>query len=352
MMKKIWTVILIVLFSLQAVFSATPAEISDALRDQNMLNTAMNELNVLLEQIPQLSMLLGQNRVYHARIGSNNLGITLQNGRVTSITPGTPSNPTHILYASSETINEVLSATDPLTTIINIVTQGKIVIIENSECRTNNECADNEVCSNGQCRSAYTIAVVPLGYASGEYDAFYNAAQPEVQLVAQYIPMNNQYLRVHYVNPSVCANLQCTDVCRDCQSTSTECARRAGLVGVADKVVAVSKGDVATYINGQPLLLCGCAAGIPSYTSVSRSRLYVTGGVYCYQTVIHELGHQLGLYHVNAVGNEGGACQGPNAADCNDANKMTDIMGYAWPQDHFGPAANTYLRSNVLNAYQ
>lgn len=350
--KKSITILLIILLSLQTVFSVSTAEINAALRDENSLNTARNELNVLIEQVPQLSYLLGNNRIYHARIGSYNLGVTLENGIVTSITPSAPQNPTHILYVNSETIDEVLNSQDPLSTIIDIIRQGKIVIIENSECSVDTECADNQVCSNGDCREAYTLAVVPIGYNSGEYDSFYSSAQPEMELVKQYLPLNSKYLRIHYVNPNICPNYECVDVCRDCQNTAIQCARNAGLVGVADKVVGVSKGDVAVYINGEPLLLCGCAGGIPAYSSVSRSRLYVGQGVYCYQTVIHELGHQLGLYHVDATGEEGGACQGPNAADCNEPNKASDIMGYAWPQDHFGPAATSYLQTSVLNAYQ
>jgi len=355
MRGKVITALTLAVLMLPTVMSAdmTASDIYNMLRDQAQLNTLMETINSGLAGAPeQISIIIGTNRVYHVRLGSSSFGLTLSGGRVTAISRGEPANPTHIIYASITTVLNIANAADPVSEAINAVLQGQIVITTAPQCSADSACDDDEVCSGGQCVDAYTIAVVPMGYAANEYQEFYDKAKPEMDLTVAHIPMNTDKLRIHYVNPSVCPNNQCTDVCRDCQNTAAECARRAGLQGVADKVVGVSKGDVAVYINGQPMLLCGCAGGIPAYTSVSRSRLYVEQGVYCYMTVVHELGHQLGLYHVDAVGDEGGACQGPNAADCQDSNKASDIMGYAWPQDHFGPAATSYLRTSVLSGYQ
>ena len=48
-----------------------------------------------------------------------------------------------------------------------------------------------------------------------------------------------------------------------------------------------------------------------------------------------------------------GACDNTECDnDCNDANKASDIMGYGWPQDHFGPTATSYLTTSVLGDYQ
>ena len=331
----------------------TASDIRNMLRDQNQLNELKDMINQGLDGAPdQVSIIIGTDRVYHARIGSNNVAIILSNSRVSSITPGTPDNPTHIIYASESTVLQIANAEDPVSTAINAVLQGQIIITTAPQCSEDSACDDNQVCNNGQCEDAYTIAVVPIAYSANQYSDFYNKAKPEMDLVLAHIPMDTNKIRIHYVNPSVCPDYTCNDVCRDCQNTARDCVARAGLVGVADKVVGVSRDDVSVMINGQPYLLCGCAGGIPAYTSVSRSRLYVDQGVYCYMTVVHELGHQLGLYHVDSTGEEGGACQGPNAADCQESNKASDIMGYGWPQDHFGPAATSYLRTNVLGGYQ
>jgi len=352
--KKVLITAALGLLLLQGVIAAmTAADLNNNLRDQALIDALKDTINAALDSAPdQVALIMGTDRVYHARIGSNSLSIILVNGRITEASSGAPDNPTHILYASEATVLSIANAEDPTSEALNAILQGGIIITAAPQCQADSACADNQVCVNSQCTDAYTIAVVPMGYGSGEYQDFYDKAKPEMDLVVENIPMNTDLLRIHYVNPSVCPDNQCTDVCRDCQNTASDCARNAGLVGVADKVVGVSKGDVMVYIDGQPLLLCGCAGGIPSYTSVSRSRLYVEQGVYCYMTVVHELGHQLGLYHVDATGSEGGACQGPNANDCNEANKASDIMGYDWPQDHFGPAATSYVRTYVLGDYQ
>lgn len=355
MRGKLISTILLGSLLLNGVFSEgmTATDIINFLLNTDNLNQFKDTINGALSSVPsQVLNLIGGNRIYNLRIGSISLGATLNNNQIISINKGAPSNPTHIMFVSMDTVLSIANAEDPTSVAVNAILNGDIVIIVAPQCALDSACDDDQVCISGQCKEAYTIAVVPIGYSANENQDFYDKAKPEMDLVKQHIPMNEQYLRIHYVNPSICADNTCTDVCRDCQNTATTCARNAGLVGTADKVVGISKDDVMVYVNGQPLLLCGCAGGIPAYTSVSRSRLYVEQGVYCYQTVVHELGHQLGLYHVDAVGNEGGACQGPNAADCQESNKASDIMGYGWPQDHFGPTATNYLTTNVLGDYQ
>ncbi|MBD3312687.1 hypothetical protein GF352_04515 [archaeon] len=354
MKKRVLILICILALTLPAVIAQfTVDDLRAVLRAQSQLDAVKSQLNDVLSNVPQQAIdLIGTNRVYHVRIGDSSLEVVLQNGQITTLKTGAPDNPTHILYVSYGTIMDLVESEDQASAALNALLQGEIVITRANQCSEDSACADNQVCDQGQCKDAYTIAVVPIAYGAGEFQDFYDKAEPEMELFKEHVPMSTGLLRIHYVNTSVCPDMECTDVCRDCQSTAAECARRAGLLGVADKVAGVSKDDVRVYINGQPMLLCGCAGGIPSYTSVSRSRLYVEQGVYCYMTVPHEMGHQLGLYHVDATGEEAGACIGPNAADCNEPDKASDIMGYSWPQDHYGPAATSYLRTSVLGDYQ
>jgi len=329
-------------------------DLKNKLSSRAELAKVMAGVNEALDSVPaSVKALIGTDRVYHVRISTSSLGLIIKDGRITGLFPGTPANPTHYADTSYDVALKIANSDSFLATQIGwAILRGDIRITKVPLCKDDSSCNDNEVCTSKGCVDAYTIAVVPLGYGASEYNDFYSKAKPEIDLLENYLPMDSDYLRVHYVDPKVCPNMQCKDVHSDCQNTARECARRAGLLGAADKVAGVSKGDVITYYGGQSIMLCGCAGGIPSYTSVSRSRLYVGNGVYCYNTVPHEMGHQLGLYHVDATGEEAGACMGPNANDCKQSNKKSDIMGYDWPQDHFGPAARNYLQTNVLKNYQ
>lgn len=353
-MKKIITMLFLVLFCVQGVAAAgmTDAELKKTLTYDSELNTIKNQFNSFLGQLPGLIKgVVAKDGTYHVRVSGYNVMVVLKSGEITSIWRGKPDNPDYVADAKYETVLKIANGDNPLGATTQALISGDIRVAKAAKCDEDIECADNQVCDDGQCRDAFTIAVVPIGYSSGEYNDFYEKAKSEMDLFDQFAPVD--YVRVHYVNPSVCPNYECTEVCVDCQNTVRDCAQKAGLVGVADKVAGVSKGDVQMHIGGgQYMLLCGCAGGIPTYTSLSRSRLYVEGGVYCYNTVPHEMGHQLGLYHIDATGEEAGACQGPNAVDCKEANKKADIMGYAWPQDHFGPAATSYLINDPFKGYQ
>lgn len=349
-MKRILVLFVTLLFLFSVSVNAedwTTTKIRDVIKDSNQMNQLKEQINSVASQIPQhIFNFVGDNQVYHVRIGSSSLGLTIKNKQITSITTSRPNSPTHFADTTYSVLAEIANADNPMEQTLYAFILGKIRISEAPSCSNDNQCNDNEVCASEGCKSAFTLVMVPMGYANNEMSKFMADAEPEVDLFKQYAPLKNDRVRVHYVDPKVCPNAQCDDVCRDCQNTASSCAVTAGLAGVTDKVAGVSKGDVRVDLGGNNwLLLCGCAGGIPSFTSVSRSRLYVQNGVYCYNTVPHEVGHQLGLYHIDATGEEAGSCLGPNAADCNEANKKSDIMGYDWPQDHFGPAATNYLKS-------
>lgn len=330
----------------------TQDDIKKILADESELKSLASQVNSMLNSFPgAFTLIFGTNEMYHARIGSHNLAVSLKNGKVDSISTVKPSNPTYFADTSYAALVKIANSGNPLLAVINAVWNNEILITKAPPCTIDLSCRDNEVCTKAGCKKAFTVVAVPIAYSANDYADFYGKAKPEVDILANYLPVDNELIRVHYIDPKVCPDLKCKDVCTDCQDAALSCARKAGLASFADRLVAVSKTDVMTYYGSQSLLLCGCAGGIPSFTSVSRSRLYVPEGVYCYATVVHEAGHQLGLYHVNSAGDEGGACQGPNAADCNDARKPTDLMGYAVPTDHFGPAALNYLK-NLLSAYQ
>ncbi|MCF7860796.1 hypothetical protein K9M79_01005 [Candidatus Woesearchaeota archaeon] len=334
--------ILIALLFVGSSYAVTNSEIRESLKVQANLDSMKTTVNDVLGDMPsQISSMIGENREYHARVGSSDMGIILKNGKIDSIGYGKPDKPTHRIDVPLSVVNQIVGADNQGSEVVKALIKGDIQIYELPPCDDDRQCEDNQVCTQDGCVDAFTLIVVPIGYSRGENDDFYGSAQPEVALFEKYAPVEN--MRVHYVNPDVCPDYTCNDVCVDCQIEARKCARTSGYIGIADKIVAISKGDVKTYIGNQPLMLCGCAGGIPADTSVSRARLFADGGVYCYNTVPHELGHQLGLYHVDSTGEEAGSCLGPNADDCSETNKASDIMGYGWPQDHFGPKATSYL---------
>jgi hypothetical protein len=354
-MKRLLGIIgFIIVFCSLISFADITDDIKNTLKDKKELEDIKAKVNDVIDALPSKTKgVIGTDRVYHVRVSGSEATVHLKNGKITQVYSGKPDSATHYFDSTYSAIEKIVKSDNKALSVVDALFKGDVRITKAPLCDNDIECQDHQVCTATGCKDAFTLVVVPLGYGGSELSVFKRDARPEIDLVEKYLPIDSDFMRVYYVNPSVCPDSSCTDVCSDCQNTIKNCAKKAGLFGVASKIVGVSKGHVKTILpGGKELLLCGCAGGIPFDTSVSRSRLYTDEGVYCYNTVSHELGHQLGLYHVNAIGSEAGACQGPNKADCNEANKQSDIMGYAWPQDHFGPAAVDFLKSTVLKRFQ
>lgn len=351
-MKKIFIFLLILLVAIPFSTALSRREIANKLKDQTELNDIKEKANKVLQDWPYLKTLIGQNRRFQVRISSSKIGLILKNGKITEIWPDEPDNPTHYASTRYSTVQNIAEAEQPTTEALSAWFNGEIVIVDAPQCREHTDCKDNQVCqADGTCKNAFTLVMVPIGYSQSEFNTFKDQhANPEVSLLTRTAPIND--IRVHYIDPKICANSKCYDACGDCQREAIRCAQRAGLASTATLIAAVTKDHLRTQLpNKEWLPICGCAGGIPALTSVSKSRYRGSRGIFCYGTVRHEMGHQLGLYHVNALGFEGGACLGPNSADCNHPKKMTDIMGYALPTDHFGPAAHAILK-NYFNRWK
>jgi hypothetical protein len=110
-----------------------------------------------------------------------------------------------------------------------------------------------------------------------------------------------------------------------------------------DKVVGLCKGETCEGA-------CGCAAGIPADSSITN---FVTCAEdQAYEVVTHEIGHSLGLCHVEGCG-ASGACMDwcVNKHDCNDPEREEYTMDYCYPMKKYGPSGFEFLKNNVLDEY-
>lgn len=331
----------------------TETELRQALADRQVLNSYVNSINSALDSLPQqIRTIIGVNAILHVRIGTSNIGVFMSGGRVSQMTTIAPSNPNYYVDSDYNTILRISNSDNAAVQGVQEFFAGNIRILSAGGCGSDIMCNDNEVCISGACRPALTVVAAPLGYDATQRAKFAEDALSEIEIMKNTLPIDRNRVRVHLVDPSVCSNIACNDACGSCQNAAITCASRVGLASIADRIVAFSNRDLTVTVDGQVIPLCGCAAGIPSLSSVTRSRFFIgTQGPFCVTTAAHESGHTFGLYHVNSQGNEAGACLGPNAADCNVANKASDLMGYRRPRDHYGPNALSYI-SNLFSRYR
>jgi hypothetical protein len=352
MTKKLITLIsvlmiLLLVLVVSAQKSFTQADIRNILENDDELAVHMGTVNGILEQIPSAltSSIFDANEIIHFKVGGSTVEATMSGGTIIAIRAGALNSPTLIAKARYSTLSDIAGSDNLPGAISEAIWSGKISIDGHSPCTSNLQCEDNQVCSSdGECKKAFTLVVTPYGYSEGQMSVFKQDAEGMVNDFLAKAPVDAEEVRVHYVDPKVCADISCdsnANACTDCNNKASQCARKAGLRGVADKVAAVTRESLAQEFNGQSWELCGCAASINSLSSITRSHAW------CAQTFAHEVGHSLGLYHIDATGQEAGACNNPNAADCTESGKVTFVMGYGRPRSNFGPAATTHLNDEM-----
>jgi hypothetical protein len=215
---------------------------------------------------------------------------------------------------------------------------------------------DNLIAKN---RPSLRLVFVPIGYSNSEYKEFKELSENSsayFESVAPFKTCNNKNITSVIIYPSACNISNCSDVCgsgnsssNNCQFLIKECARNNSIH--FDYVVGICKN---TSCGGE----CGgCAEGIPGKSVIVNSQ---ECGAQAYRIVSHELGHAMGLYHIKGPfgvnrcwDNEGGACQGPNAADCNGSNETLSkrIMAYCPTMEAYGSAAYNFLKDNSLSKF-
>ncbi len=215
-------------------------------------------------------------------------------------------------------------------------------------------CPQGEAWNGSACKDKerYQVVFVPARYSS--QSQFSNHADQAFNYFVSKSPFNQCSNPSHKITKteldiSQC-NIQNCDIRNTaCYSRMIQCANDELGVGNWNKIIGLAKGDgpTVTLPNGVTGTLCGKASGIPSPISISYSACGI-------DTVSHEVGHTLGLYHISTPGNnEGGACQGPNQEDCNEpvSDRRNFLMSYSDTRNKYGPAGYQYIEEDVVQSY-
>jgi hypothetical protein len=198
----------------------------------------------------------------------------------------------------------------------------------------------------------YLLVFVPIGYGS-DFNSFKNDAEKSFDAFLARIPLKEcsderSRIESYIVNPSESSQCQistCYDICSDCNSKALACANSIlGIQGKINKVAALCKGSTCPGA-------CGCANGIPG--TASSSNMATCRGV-LYEIPSHEIGHTMGLGHVDcdvachACPPYANNC---NCPDCSEPDKRPFIMDYCYPMERYGPAAYQCLKEGEFKSY-
>ena len=203
------------------------------------------------------------------------------------------------------------------------------------------------------------LIFVPIGYNLSNEQEFVETAKLSVErflAVSPYKECTSPKSEMEFLilSLSSCNILSCDDQCgldgskSNCQQLALNCADLSKYK--YDVVIGICHGLSCGGSCG------GCAATIPGKSAVFNA--VSCGGASPEKIMTHELGHALGLYHVKSTAdtargcwdNEGWACQGPNADDCNvsEEKKSAFVMTYCRNMEEYGPAGYAFLREKAL----
>ncbi len=208
----------------------------------------------------------------------------------------------------------------------------------------------------------YHLVFVPARYSS--QSQFSNDATQAFNYFVPKSPFNkcstpSNKIKKTELDVSQC-NIQNCDISpgrNQCYTKMRQCANNQLGTGNWNKLVGIAKGDgpTITLPSGATGTLCGRAKNIPSDISVSYSACGT-------DTVSHEAGHTLGLYHIHGgEGDPGGTvCDLPGSQPNEDDGKCKGtplseredfIMSYSDTRQEFGPAGSNHMETTQFSSY-
>ncbi|MBI4173432.1 MAG: hypothetical protein HY519_01815 [Candidatus Aenigmarchaeota archaeon] len=221
-------------------------------------------------------------------------------------------------------------------------------------CFDTRQCQQSLFCSTGRCCPRGTIwdgqqcqateildwVFVPIGVGADQEGVYRKQIDDAFSVFVRDSPLNkcsnlDLAAKKYVIKPGVCQTTTCRDLCSDCINVGRECLKLANLDGekcqqgetCLDKVY-----DLFSVIVPKGGSLYGCAGAIPNDGSANHLNAQIGAG-----TIVHETGHDFGLYHLTNPEPicilPSGPCQGANAKDCNKGRLhmtycMTERTGF------------------------
>lgn len=179
-----------------------------------------------------------------------------------------------------------------------------------------------------------TILFVPLHYTSNS--AFKATAQEALTQIKTYTPIKDcpdpdARVKAIYMDVSECTRT-CYNNYEDCPPAAYACAAASSYD--YDYVFGITPNDIGG--------ICGCAY-CPGRV------LWDAASCFSFFSPVHELGHNLHLYHISGCDSPSLVCMGVNAADCNEPNRQTFFMTYCQDTRYqYGPAGYNYIKTNSV----
>lgn len=183
-----------------------------------------------------------------------------------------------------------------------------------------------------RCYEIFDLVFVSVGASASQFNSDANFALQDFLRKSPFkdCPNPSERVKAHFLGPDKCRVSGCSNHCGDCIGKGRRCVRDNGLGSIYDKFAVITPGG---GWRG------GCAGAIPNDGESSSAGFP--------QVHVHELGHNLGLYHIDSIcGRPAGACIGPNAGDCNEPDKRQDIMTYCMIFAKYGPRAYQYMKTS------
>lgn len=215
-----------------------------------------------------------------------------------------------------------------------------------------------------QPNDIYEIVFVPLNWSSQEDNEFKNSAERAFKLLTSKEPIKEipkEKIKYYTLEPKDCKDKVTGDLpALKPLSIVYNCVLHSPYKDRFEVAVGICKNDdcLGEEASSKVLGIGAIPDDNPNYTFNSATAGMTSVAVNDPEVILHEMGHNFGLYHINRSMLDyhcpaPGACLGPNKLDCDQDPqiKKSFIMDYCPPMERFGPSAQKYLREHYFKFF-